>query len=141
MLLDASVQEVKMTRTHTATSILVVDDDADVREGLCDLLVEEGFSVASAANGADALDHLRQPCLPDVVVLDLRMPKMDGYEFLKCRQADEKLRDVPVIVVSATPDVHGFEFPVWATLVKPLNFHLLLDLLDGELLGTASTTG
>jgi len=121
-----------MARTQMATSILVVDDDPDVREGLCDLLVEEGFSVASAANGADALDQLRQPCLPDVVLLDLRMPKMDGYEFLKCRQADEKLRDVPVIVVSATPELQGLQFPVWATLVKPLDFHLLLDLLNEE---------
>jgi CheY-like chemotaxis protein len=123
-----------------ATSVLVVDDDADVREGLCDLLVEEGFSVASAANGADALDHLRQPCLPDVVLLDLRMPTMDGYEFLKCRQADEKLRDVPVIVVSATPEAHRLQFPIRATLMKPLNFRRLLALLNGEAPMAASIT-
>jgi len=131
-----------MARTHMVTSVLVVDDDADVREGLCDLLVEEGFSVASAANGADALDHLRQPCLPDVVLLDLRMPEMDGYEFLKCRQADEKLRDVPVIVVSATPEAHRLHFPIRAMLVKPLNFQRLLALLNGGApLAASPTTG
>jgi CheY-like chemotaxis protein len=67
---------------HTA-NILVVEDDADIRDALKDLLSSEGYSVATAVNGADALDALGTLPEPCVIVLDLMMPVMDGVEFLK----------------------------------------------------------
>lgn len=118
-------------------SILVVDDNQDVREGLCDFLVSEGFLVESATDGADALERLKnvhEPAdLPDVVLLDLRMPRMDGYEFLQRREADALLRKVPVIVVSATAAERKIPIPVTATLSKPVNTRLLLDLLRRQI--------
>lgn len=127
-----------LRETHQpAASILVVDDNRDVREGLCDFLVSEGFLVESATDGADALERLKSANepgdLPDVVLLDLRMPRMDGYEFLQRREADALLRNVPVIVVSATAAERKIPIPVTATLSKPVNTRLLLDLLRRQI--------
>jgi CheY-like chemotaxis protein len=123
-----------MTQTHTAGSVLVVDDDTNLREGLCDILVEEGYMVDGAKDGADALEHLHDFALPDVVLLDLWMPGMDGYEFLKRRQQDELLKDVPVIVISATSDPDRLHFPLVATLNKPVNLTTLLRMIEKEML-------
>jgi CheY-like chemotaxis protein len=113
-------------------SVLVVDDNVDVREGLCDFLVSEGCVVASAEDGLEALRVLRA-YHPDVVVLDLRMPRMDGYEFLMRRRSDAALRQVPVIVVSATPNERKIAGPVAATLTKPVDPEQLLQVLRREI--------
>lgn len=112
-------------------SILVVDDNQDVREGLCEFLVEEGYSVRGAENGAQALYDLKTKGLPDVVLLDLKMPTMDGYEFLRRRAADEDVREVPVIVVSATLG-RPIPYPVAAVFQKPVNLDLLLGAVRRE---------
>ena len=79
-------------------SVLVVDDNEDVREGLCDFLVEEGFCVRSAEDGGMAMADFAVNGTPDVVLLDLRMPNIDGYEFLRRQAAaPEDVRKVPVI--------------------------------------------
>ncbi|QGY01618.1 response regulator [Methylobacterium mesophilicum SR1.6/6] len=80
--------------------ILVVDDEADVRGHLCAYLGREGFSVAEAENGLRALDAVtaRRPCL---VLLDLMMPEMDGFGFLRALRARPDCRDVPVVVLTA----------------------------------------
>jgi CheY-like chemotaxis protein len=123
-----------MSPSRSAGSVLVVDDDTNLREGLCDILVEEGFSVVGATDGADALEHLREFALPDVVLLDLSMPRMDGYEFLARRQEDPLLQDVSVIVISATPDPARLHFPLVATLNKPVNLTTLLGMLKKDIL-------
>jgi CheY-like chemotaxis protein len=83
-------------------TVLVVDDDDDVREALRDLLERRGFGVAEAADGSEALaclrDVERQPC---VVLLDLMMPVLNGWELLDILQKDDRLRTIPVTVVSA----------------------------------------
>jgi CheY-like chemotaxis protein len=122
-----------MTPSHSAGSVLVVDDDSELREGLCDVLVEEGYSVIGATDGADALEHLNEFALPDVVVLDLGMPRMDGYEFLERRDADDLLRAIPVIVISSTPDWRRMHFPVCTTLTKPVDLMQLLGVLRHEI--------
>ena len=115
-------------------SVLVVDDDEDVRELLCDLLIHEGYRVAGAQDGAAALEHLVSGPPPNVVLLDLTMPKMDGYEFLERRAADPRLRDIPVVVISGTTRAHRVPFPgeyaVTAVLPKPLQPTLLFDVLS-----------
>jgi len=123
-----------MTHSRSAGFVLVVDDDTNLREGLCDILVEEGYLVDGAKDGADALEHLHDFALPDVVLLDLWMPGMDGYEFLERRQQDELLKDVPVIVISATPDPARLHFPLVATMDKPVNLTALLRVLEKEIL-------
>jgi DNA-binding response OmpR family regulator len=87
-----------MTRT-----VLLVEDDLDVRDTLQDLLEGEGFDVIPAANGKQAIDYLtlNDPPGADLVILDLMMPMVSGWEVLDKMTADDKLSDIPVIVLSA----------------------------------------
>jgi CheY-like chemotaxis protein len=86
-------------RDHT---ILVVDDDEDLRLALSDILEAEGYGVMHAENGVDALDKLRDGHgKPHVILLDLMMPKMDGVTFRKVQLQDPAIADIPVVIVSA----------------------------------------
>jgi CheY-like chemotaxis protein len=80
--------------------VLVIEDDADAREGLVVLLEGKGCIVVAACDGADGLRHARA-ALPEVITLDLEMPGMDGWSFRLQQQGDPALSDIPVIVVSA----------------------------------------
>src|SRR5262245_44669700 len=83
-------------------SILVVDDQPAIREMFTALLEDEGYTVACAANGKDALDYLRQTKeLPGLILLDLAMPVMTGYEFLREQRQDAMLASIPVILMTA----------------------------------------
>jgi CheY-like chemotaxis protein len=79
--------------------ILIVEDDIDNRDGLAFLLRHEGYRVFTAENGEDAL-RLLQMMLPDLILLDLVMPTMDGRQFRRRLLADRRLADIPVVVVS-----------------------------------------
>jgi CheY-like chemotaxis protein len=84
--------------------ILVVEDDEDISESLEFALVLEGYQVTKAANGVEALAILtrqREPCL---ILLDLMMPVMNGWELAKALQANETLRRIPIVLVTAYPD-------------------------------------
>ena len=81
-------------------SILIVEDDADLRDSLADLLTEEGYQVVGAANGQEALDYLRSAAPPCLILLDLMMPVMNGWEFREHQQKDPALSTIPVAVVS-----------------------------------------
>lgn len=82
--------------------ILVVEDDRVVREVVSDVLVDAGYAVAKAADGAEALDHVRlHP--PDAILLDMMMPAMDGWTFLDVFQQDLELGVIPVGIMSAVP--------------------------------------
>jgi CheY-like chemotaxis protein len=87
-------------RTKT---VLLVEDDLDVRDTLQDLLESEGYDVIPAANGKQAIDYLtlNDPPGADLVILDLMMPMVSGWEVLEAMTADDRLCDIPVIVLSA----------------------------------------
>jgi CheY-like chemotaxis protein len=86
-------------------SILVVDDHADTREVIADLVGNEGHSFDEAANGQEALDWLEaQADLPCLILLDLRMPVMDGWDFLRALRAKPRWAEISVIVMSVTID-------------------------------------
>ncbi|MDI3284474.1 response regulator [Polyangium sp. 15x6] len=81
--------------------VLVVDDDEDLRRTVTMVLAEEGYRVLQAANGADALTRLHDGPLPDVILLDLMMPVMNGEQFRRAQRADPSLSEVPVVVMTA----------------------------------------
>lgn len=81
------------------TRVLVIDDEEMMRLAMSVMLRGRGMEVETAANGAEALEKARQ-WVPDVVVCDLSMPVMDGFEFLAELRRAEKLRDVPLVVVT-----------------------------------------
>ena len=84
--------------------VLVVDDDPAIREALADLLGEEGYRVVTAMNGVEALDKLREPsqARPCVILLDLMMPVMDGWQFRREQKQDAAIAGIPLIVITAT---------------------------------------
>lgn len=86
---------------NDARSILLVDDDFDIRETLAELLRDRGYEVTTAAHGQEALDILRTPMRPCLILLDLMMPVMDGYQFLDELAKDPALADLSVIVITA----------------------------------------
>jgi CheY-like chemotaxis protein len=86
-------------------TILVVDDDPDEREALVQLLRRHDFDVESATNGRQAIERARHGSRPDLVVLDLNMAVMNGWEFLAAAGQDGALRDMPVVITSGAPIV------------------------------------
>jgi CheY-like chemotaxis protein len=86
----------------TAGKVLVVDDDHAIRETLCAVLRDEGYDVLGARDGNEALEALHTTAPPPAaIVLDLMMPGMDGYEFRARQLADEAIKDIPVVVITA----------------------------------------
>jgi CheY-like chemotaxis protein len=111
-------------------SVLIVDDDADGREALERLLRFAGYVVSTCANGGEALQRLRTAeKLPDVILLDVMMPVMDGSAFRKEQVKDRALAAIPVVVVSAQGDLQA-TFEADAYLDKPLEFRSLVDTID-----------
>jgi CheY-like chemotaxis protein len=84
-----------------AAPILVIDDDYDVRNGIAEVLADEGYTLATAAHGEEALRLLRDGLRPSLILLDLMMPVMDGETFCRLWHDDELLRTIPVVVLSA----------------------------------------
>ena len=113
--------------------VLVVDDDLAMRESLMALLDWDGYRTVGAENGREALDLLRRggvrPCL---IILDLMMPIMDGWQFRAEQRADPRLVDIPVIVFSARLGVTNAvnSLQVVAAITKPVDSGRLLDLIE-----------
>lgn len=109
-------------------SILVVEDDLQALEALADLLESSGYEVERAQNGREALDVLgssnARPCL---ILLDLSMPVMDGWEFLRSQRARPAIASIPVIVITAL--VSGVPAGAKGLVTKPINVNRLLSLL------------
>lgn len=103
--------------------ILVIDDDLATREVLSMLLDAEGYTVQTATDGAAALQHLRQGEHPALILLDLMMPIMDGWQFRREQLRDPRLADIPVIVCSASARAcpHLAELHALACLHKPID--------------------
>lgn len=112
--------------------VLLVEDDVDIREAIADLLEEFGYAVRTARNGREALDILATGYLPDLILLDLMMPVMDGWA-LKAELAESKeLQAIPVVVLTADVNVTGLagSLPGSDYLRKPIAVDQLLRMLD-----------
>jgi len=110
--------------------VLVVDDDTDLRESLEILLTSRGHRVVTAADGGEALAWLRaNPAEPCLVLLDLMMPVMDGFELRSAMGADPQLAEIPVVVITGAglmADMRADELPP-QVLRKPIPLKTLLD--------------
>jgi len=85
-----------------ARTIMIVDDDPDIRTALSELLEWEGYEAIAAANGAAALAQLRNGARPCAILLDLMMPYMNGWEFRAEQLRDPELRDIPIVLLTAS---------------------------------------
>jgi CheY-like chemotaxis protein len=80
--------------------VAIIEDDSEFRNMLRELLEEEQYRVVAVSNGAEALESLRGDTIPDVILLDVSMPVMDGFDFLRYRNEDPQLAAVPVVLVT-----------------------------------------
>jgi len=113
---------------------MVVDDSLTVRKITSRLLEREGFQVVTAKDGVDALEQLGD-YKPDVMLLDIEMPRMDGFDLARNVRADARLKDVPIIMItSRMADKHrnyAMEIGVDHYLGKPYQEEQLLELITG----------
>lgn len=111
-------------------TVLLVEDDADVSDALAQVLTDEGYVVSRAANGVEALEHLREHPAPAVILLDLMMPVMDGFEFRRIQRGDPRIASVPVLCISAgVMDQRIDELECERTFKKPLDVSMLLETI------------
>jgi CheY-like chemotaxis protein len=108
--------------------VLVVEDDEDAREALVALLEMKSYRAVAAGNGREALDYLRRAPTPDLIILDLWMPIMNGWQFREEQMKDPRLAAIPVIVVTALSD--RTEVSVNEVIIKPVDVDHLLSAVS-----------
>jgi CheY-like chemotaxis protein len=109
-------------------TVLVVDDDRDIRDALSDVLSDESYTVVCAADGEEGMARLRAEPPPAVILLDWMMPRCDGGCFLRQQRADPSVASIPVVLLTADPRAlaHSAENGVQARLSKPVSLDELL---------------
>ena len=116
------------TQKHgTQNTVLVVDDDADLRDSLADLLRDEGYAVTLASNGREALDLLPGLQRPCGIVLDIDMPVMNGRQFYQAMRAVPAWADIPIVVLSCEPS----QAPNGLPRMKKTNLATVLTMVAG----------
>jgi CheY-like chemotaxis protein len=112
-----------------SSSILIVDDDHDIQDCLAEAISSQHYKVFTAGNGLEALRKLRVSEAPSVIILDLMMPVMNGWEFLTACQKDPRLAKIPVVILSAIAN-KDTAYGATDFLRKPVNLDQLLDKLE-----------
>ncbi|WP_395806374.1 response regulator [Archangium minus] len=122
--------------------MLVVDDDPDILEALSEILEAEGFEIRRARNGKEALERL-EPDPPQLILLDLMMPVMDGWEFAQRMRQKSSVARIPIIVLSADRNVGSKATDIGAVghLAKPFELNDLLDMVRRSLGQAHASTG
>ena len=129
-----------MSTQKKSAHILVVEDDVDIRESVVEILEDDGHRVTAAADGREALDCLlRASPRPDLILLDLMMPVMSGYQFREEQLKIPTLASIPVLVVTADVNARAKVDSLKAAgfVQKPLKIQTLLDMIE-QLLGTSA---
>ncbi len=112
-------------------TILVVDDDPDIRDVIAETLADEGFNVVTSGDGQAAVDiALEHP--PNLIVLDLMMPKMSGWQVIEALQASPRGATIPIVLVSASRDLErtAKQSEVAACLAKPFDLESLVRVVE-----------
>jgi len=107
-------------------TVLIVEDEVTTRDALIELLGKEGREIVTAADGQEAMDCLTMVPRPRVILLDLMMPRMDGWEFLRRQSADPSIARIPTIVLSGSKLSAGARHQ----LTKPVDVDRLRALVD-----------
>lgn len=115
--------------------VLIVEDSADLQELLSHLLAGEGHQMFCAGNGKEALDILRAMKLdelPDIILLDLMMPEMDGFEFREIQLNTQALSKIPVVVMTAdsNANLQADRLQAQQILKKPVDLQVILSVID-----------
>ncbi len=118
--------------------ILLVEDDADIREALQGFLELQGYEVRVASHGREAMEYSQQSPRPSLILLDMALPVMDGHRLLTARKVHEALREVPVVIISAGMSamsprdraLYASNYDVAAFLKKPTAPEKLLEVIE-----------
>lgn len=121
-----------------SSSILLVEDDQDIRESVSELLELEGYTTVTTINGREALEQLHRMDKPCLILLDVMMPVMDGHAFMKKIQEEQPLSEIPVVVMSAS---HKPPAGAKGYLSKPLDIDELLGWVRSCCGGTSCARG
>lgn len=116
--------------TNAARTVVLIDDDPDVRESVAELLRSAGHEVTSFANCTKALMHICQTDPPAVVIVDLLMPGMNAWEFIGQMRRREKFANVPVIAITGSLPAWGSPVPEAMVARKPIDPARLLQLVE-----------
>jgi CheY-like chemotaxis protein len=111
--------------------VLIVDDDPDIRDAVGECLRYEGYDVHSAADGRDALDRLEFGLKPDVILLDLMMPVLNGFDVLQVLQSRPDWKSIPVVIVSANRGYEAEDLSGAVSILrKPVNVDRLIAAVE-----------
>lgn len=113
-------------------TVLIVEDDFDVRESLAEALRDEGYAIECAVDGEHALEYLRKGGRPGLILLDLMMPRMSGSEFRMLQKVDPELQHLPVVLLSAdgAMEEKAKALETDGALRKPIDLELLLKVIE-----------
>jgi len=111
--------------------VLIVDDDPDIRDAVGECLRYEGYDVHSAADGQDALDRLEYGLRPDVILLDLMMPVLNGFDVLEALKSRPEWKSIPVVIVSANRGYEAEDLSGAVSILrKPVNVDRLIAAVE-----------
>jgi CheY-like chemotaxis protein len=109
--------------------VLEVEDDPGIRRMVSEILLSEGYEVVSAVHGKDALEKMEGGFRPDVILLDLMMPVLNGFEVLRVLHRTPRWSSIPVVIVSANQGYDSVDLGTAAIILKPFDFKVLLNTL------------
>ena len=115
--------------TSRCRGVLIIDDEPDIRESIRECIALEEYAACVASQGEEGLRILSQLEMPQLILLDLMMPVMDGWAFAENFQANPRFRECPIIIISAFAE-KGNSIPHYAVLRKPLDIDHLMVYVD-----------
>jgi CheY-like chemotaxis protein len=119
--------------THALHAVLVVEDDDDSRDALVAVLEAYGYVVCEATDGQDALDRLKAGYRPCSILLDLMMPRMDGWEFRERQRGDPELAKIPVALLTAAANIRLHASRLGAeAFAKPIDLDRVIAFIEGH---------